>query len=274
MKSMASKSSKKSMKSVSEGGEDAEATKSATDSTTSKSQAGGKSLKKKQAKEAEEDKFKLVQRSSSFYYYLFDHLDIFGEKRIFPDELLSLEKLMKGNVTLSELYAERTRSLKERQMKLRLQESGRRNMMEEQMEHCKLLEDLKATRNTGKQQTENFFKKLEKVCGSVLRGWIALFDDGAGRCGFERFREICNRQLRMREVGIEMWSFLDFKKRGFLTIENFDPEIRPQLAEFKDCCVRRYAFVPALPVVSKTEKIFTSSRGLVQSFTSSRPIVP
>lgn len=135
-----------------------------------------KSLKFYVAIEFDDGDFRLEERPAMNYYYLFDHLDIYDERRVFPDDVLAMERLLSHNLSLSELYAERTRALNDRQAKQKEQESTVRDIREEQIAHCKLIDDLKATRNCGKQQTEQMFITLERRCGSVLRAWITLLD--------------------------------------------------------------------------------------------------
>ena len=108
------------------------------------------------------------------FFYLFDHIDLYAEGSIYPDELLALEKLVAGSgaLGLSELFAERTVELKEREERIRDQEARKRSLIEDQFNHCRLVEDLKATRNCGKQMVEKLFLKLEKKYGSVLKAWL------------------------------------------------------------------------------------------------------
>ena len=63
-----------------------------------------------------------------------------------------MERLATGE-TLAEIYAERSRNVKETKTKLRLADYARRNMREEQKNHLKLIDELKAqgARNRGKR---------------------------------------------------------------------------------------------------------------------------
>ncbi|CAD7960576.1 unnamed protein product [Amoebophrya sp. A25] len=213
-------------------------TKSASGSEKSKGSA--KKAPSNASQQLAGEGFEMVERDGRFYMYLFEHLDIFEEKRIFPDDLLALEKLVKGNFTLGDIYAERTRALRERQQKVREVAHSRRNLMEEQIEHQRLIQGLRSTRTNGKAQVEKLFIKMERSCGSILRAWFLFFDpDNAGLCTFEKFAEVVKQKFTML-VTTEMWTFLDYARQGYLTLENFDPDAKNQLSIFVERLHVRY----------------------------------
>jgi len=216
--------------------------KSGNSTATSKSKGKETSCSSARRKSKAENaaSFDMVERDSRFYHYLFDHLDIFDEKRIFPDDLLALEKLLKGTHSLSDIYAERTQALRERQKKVKEALILRRSMYDDQIEHQRLVSGLKTSRSNGKQQVEKLFIKMERSCGSVLRAWFLFFDsDNAGICGYDKFAEVVKQKFGML-CTTEMWAFLDYNKKGFLSLENFDPDVKRHLDLFVERLKIRY----------------------------------
>ena len=91
----------------------------------------------------------------------------------------------------------------------------------------------------GAKGKDGFKTFLQKKFGSVLKGWRAVDSENSGRLGFHEFCYAC------RAVGFhgnlkKLWSELDVKQRGMVSLMEVDSEVGKYIRTFKTALMKRY----------------------------------
>lgn len=123
-----------------------------------------------------------------------------------------------------------------------LQHSGlqtRRQRSIVQREYLQRSRDADDIEFLGAKGKDGFRTFLQKKFGSILKGWRAIDSDNSGRLGFHEFCHAC------RAVGFhgnfkKLWSELDVKQSGTVSLMEVDSEVGKYIRTFKVALMKRY----------------------------------